>query len=103
MVDLTWVNAKGEEYTSSRYSAEGRALVGGVGLVGIITDVTLQLEPATFIRVDTPKFHASDRSLYADIQTMLKVRGRRGGRGGREGRWKGQERTGKKVQGKGRV
>jgi FAD/FMN-containing dehydrogenase len=77
VLDLTWVNAKGEEHTSSRYSDEGRALVGGVGLLGIITEVTLQLEPATFIRVDTPKFHATDRNLYVDIQAMLKVGGGR--------------------------
>jgi FAD/FMN-containing dehydrogenase len=73
VVSLTWVNAKGEVRTSSRYSREGRALVGGAGLLGVITEVTLQLEPWTLMRVDTPAFRRPDWTLAEDIQNILKV------------------------------
>ena len=34
---FTWMDSAGQVYTSSRDSPEGRALSGGLGLIGIIT------------------------------------------------------------------
>lgn len=39
MLSFTWVDAAGKVHVSARDSPEGRALSGGVGLIGIITGV----------------------------------------------------------------
>ena len=41
---LKWVNAKGQVLVHERDTGEFRALVGGLGLLGIVTEVTLQLQ-----------------------------------------------------------
>jgi hypothetical protein len=45
-LEITWIDAKGNVHVSTRHSDEGHGLVGGVGLIGIITEVGLLLQQA---------------------------------------------------------
>jgi len=46
-VDVTWVDAAGTIHTSVRGSAEAEALCGGLGLLGTLTEFTLQMTETT--------------------------------------------------------
>lgn len=46
-VDVTWVDAAGTVRTSAKGSAEAEALCGGLGLLGTLTEFTLQMTEAT--------------------------------------------------------
>jgi hypothetical protein len=71
MTEFKWVNAKGEVLTSARDSPEGRAVVGSIGLLGVVTEVTLQLAPLSNTRFDTV-WKRGDGSIAADIVSMLR-------------------------------
>jgi FAD/FMN-containing dehydrogenase len=58
--------------TSARHSEAGRALVGGLGVAGIITELTLQLQGPSRTAVDT-RSKKSDANLYGDILDLLQV------------------------------
>jgi len=70
--DLTWVDARGETRHSARDSVEGRAIVGGLGLLGVLTEVTLLLGPPSNTRFSTV-WKKDDGSIAADIFEMLKA------------------------------
>ena len=53
VTQLTWVNGWGEIVVSDAGSPEVAALVGGLGLLGVVTEVTLQLQPLSFTVVET--------------------------------------------------
>jgi hypothetical protein len=78
VVELTWVDGLGNIRRDSRDSEAGRALVGGLGVAGLVTELLLQLEPPSLTAVDT-RFKQHDGKLYKDVMEMLKVRGRGGG------------------------
>jgi FAD/FMN-containing dehydrogenase len=67
------VDAQGEVHTSAKGSKEAHALCGGLGLLGTLTEFTLQL-------TETSKTHfftwylKDDANLADDIETLLKVR-----------------------------
>lgn len=46
-VDVTWVDATGTVRTSAKGSDEARALCGGLGLLGTLTEFTLQMTETT--------------------------------------------------------
>lgn len=71
MINMTWVNAHGEVVRSPRDSPEGRAIVGSLGLLGVVTEMTLQLSPASNTRFDTV-WKKSDSDIASDILGMLK-------------------------------
>jgi FAD/FMN-containing dehydrogenase len=70
MLSVTWVDASGAVVRSTRDSPEGRAIVGSLGLLGVVTEVTLQLTPASNTRFDTV-WKKSDASIATDILEML--------------------------------
>lgn len=72
-LEFTWVDASGTVQISGRDSAEGKALAGGVGLIGIITEVKLQLTPPSNIRA-VSKNLLQDDNIGQDVQGYLKVR-----------------------------
>lgn len=72
MTELQWVDVNGTIHTSPRDSPEARAILGGLGLVGIITEVELQLGPGLVISA-TSKLAMPDSDLYEDIKKLLKV------------------------------
>lgn len=41
---ITFVDGRGKIHTVDRYCLEGRGLAGGLGMLGIITEVTVKLQ-----------------------------------------------------------
>ena len=69
---VKWVNGKGEIFVSDteRGAEEVKVLVGGLGLLGIVTEFTLQLEPRSRIVVET-RNNLDDINIVADVTKML--------------------------------
>jgi hypothetical protein len=72
VAELTWVDGLGNVRHDSRDSDAGRALVGGLGVAGLVTELLLQLEPHSLTAVDT-RFKKHDGKLFEDVVDMLKV------------------------------
>jgi L-gulonolactone oxidase len=72
---IKWVNAKGEILVSDSKTEAGakevNALVGGLGLLGISTEFTLQLEPNSWTIIEGRE-NLSDKNIVADLKHMLK-------------------------------
>lgn len=73
-LEFTWIDASGAVHTSDRYSAEGKALAGGVGLIGIITEIKLQMTPPSNTKVISKNL-LSDANIGQDVLNLVKVRG----------------------------
>ena len=66
-------------HVSARGSEEARALFGGLGLVGIITEAEVAMGPAANVRA-VNRVEPDDGGMLDDIKATLKVgRGARGG------------------------
>jgi hypothetical protein len=72
VAELTWVDGLGNVHRDSRDSDAGRALVGGLGVAGLVTELLLQLEVPSVTAVET-RFKKHDGKLYDDVVEMLKV------------------------------
>jgi L-gulonolactone oxidase len=70
-VDVTWVDARGRVVTSDRASPEARAIVGGLGLLGVVTEMTLQLGPPSHTRFESV-WKRDDDAIVEDILGFLK-------------------------------
>ncbi|KAG0606949.1 hypothetical protein M758_9G181600 [Ceratodon purpureus] len=72
---VKWVNGKGEIIVSDLQTKHGakevRALVGGLGLLGIVTEVTLQLQPYSRSIVEVRK-DLKDKNIVDDLKKMIK-------------------------------
>jgi hypothetical protein len=44
VTSITWVDGRGVVHTSARDSPEGRGLCSGMGLLGVVTELQLQLQ-----------------------------------------------------------
>jgi hypothetical protein len=73
VTELTWVDGLGNIHKDSRDSDAGRALVGGLGVAGLVTELLLQLEAPSVTAVET-HFKKHDGKLFDDVMEMLKVR-----------------------------
>ncbi|WIA15659.1 hypothetical protein OEZ85_002285 [Tetradesmus obliquus] len=71
-VDVTWVDAQGEVHTSAKGSDEAFALCGGLGLLGTVTELTLQLTPSSNTHFST-WYLKPDDNLADDVEAMLKI------------------------------
>ncbi|KAL3685133.1 hypothetical protein R1sor_003155 [Riccia sorocarpa] len=76
VVGLKWVNGKGDVITSEVDDEKGvqevRALVGGLGALGIITEVTFQLLPAgALTQIET--WEREDSNFAADVKHQLQT------------------------------
>ena len=71
---VKWVNGKGEILVSDSATEAGaeevKALVGGLGLLGVATEFTLQLEPPSRTVVET-RNNLDDTQIVADVSKML--------------------------------
>lgn len=72
VTNIQWVDGKGEVHSSDRSSPEGRAICGGLGVTGVVTQVTLQLQEAGKVLVRT-NAHVADTRLMDDIEAMQKA------------------------------
>jgi hypothetical protein len=70
--EVTWVDGSGEVRRSANPSPEFKGLSAGLGLAGIVTEVTLQLTPPSDTKLVT-RYLSNDTTLYDDIGKMLKV------------------------------
>ena len=70
--EITWVDGLGNVRTDSRTSEAGMALVSGLGVAGLVTELLLQLEPPSHTAVST-RYKQNDGHLYSDILDMLQV------------------------------
>jgi FAD/FMN-containing dehydrogenase len=73
-VDVKWVDAQGEVHNSAKGSEEAFALCGGLGLLGTITELTLQLTQHSNTHFST-WYLKPDDNLADDVEAMLKVGG----------------------------
>ncbi|WIA41247.1 hypothetical protein OEZ86_004858 [Tetradesmus obliquus] len=72
LISITWVDANGNVRTSSRDSEEGRLFCGGMGLIGVMTELDIQMTPPTHTKLIT-RYLANDTDIVGDIEKMLKV------------------------------
>eukprot|EP00878_Enallax_costatus_P040751 GHUV01047115.1.p1 GENE.GHUV01047115.1~~GHUV01047115.1.p1 ORF type:complete len:139 (-),score=18.22 GHUV01047115.1:740-1156(-) len=71
-VEVTWVDANGDIHTSVKGTEDAKALCGGIGLLGVIAEITLQMKPTTNSWFKT-WYLKDDAHLAEDIEAMLKV------------------------------
>jgi hypothetical protein len=77
VAEVTWVDAKGVVHKTSRDDpVTWRAINGGLGLIGAITELKLQLTPPTYTQLKTV-LNQPDDNMYETIQELLTVRGGR--------------------------
>lgn len=73
---VKWVNAKGEIIVSDLETEQGakevRAFVGGLGLLGVATEFTLQLQPNSRTIVET-RLGLSDENIAEDLVRTMKT------------------------------
>ncbi|KAF8071287.1 CHX17 [Scenedesmus sp. PABB004] len=70
VTEITFVDGLGQVHTVPRASDAGRGLCSGLGLLGIVTELKLQLAAPTHTRVDT--WHLRDDAhLARDVARML--------------------------------
>jgi hypothetical protein len=72
LLELTWVDGQGKIHVSDRNSTAGKALVAGLGLGGVVTEMLLQVQPPSNTQLAT-RFKQSDAQLLEAVQEMLKV------------------------------
>lgn len=73
ILSMQWVDGTGKVHTSARDSPEGRAICGGLGVLGVITELTLQLQEPGKVYVKT-NARVEDTQLADDVTKMLQVR-----------------------------
>ncbi len=72
LIRITWVDVDGNVRVSARDTDEARLFCGGLGLIGIMTELELQLTPPTHTKLIT-RYLANDTNIVSDIEKMLKV------------------------------
>lgn len=72
LISLTWVDHQGNIRKSARKDKEGKMFCGGMGLIGLITELEVQLTPPTHTKLIT-RYLSNDTNLVDDIEKMLKV------------------------------
>lgn len=73
-VEYVWVDAAGTVYRSPRGSPEGRAIAGGLGIIGFVTEVTLRLQPLSKTYAATLTA-LPDTNMAADAAAMQEIAG----------------------------
>lgn len=72
LISLTWVDQHGEIRKSPRNSKEAKLFCGGMGLIGLITELEVQLTPPTHTKLIT-RYLSKDDNLVEEVEKMLKV------------------------------
>lgn len=72
LISVTWVDVNGNVRVSARNSDEVRLFCGGLGLIGIMTELELQLTPPTHTKLIT-RYLSNDTNMVKDIEKMLRV------------------------------
>jgi FAD/FMN-containing dehydrogenase len=72
VLEVTWVDGRGSVHVSRPSDPEFKALNGGLGMFGVITELLLQLTPPTNTELITVV--KSDKDMMNEINRLLKVR-----------------------------
>jgi FAD/FMN-containing dehydrogenase len=73
--EVVWVDAAGERHVATPASPEWNGLYGGLGLVGVMTEFLLQLNPPSHTRFKS-LLKVSDKNMVQDLERILnEVRG----------------------------
>jgi hypothetical protein len=72
VLDVTFVDGKGKVVTLNRTHPDFKALNGGLGLLGVMTEMTIQMTPPTNTQLIT-WYNVNDNNIITDIPKMLKV------------------------------
>jgi hypothetical protein len=73
VLEVTWVDGRGNIHVSKPSDPEFKAFNGGLGLFGVITELLLQLTPPTLTELITVA--KDDKDMMNEINRLLKVGG----------------------------
>lgn len=73
LISLTWIDHQGNIRKSARHDKEVKLFCGGMGLIGLITELEIQMTPPTHTKLIT-RYLSKDTNIVDDIEKMLKVR-----------------------------
>lgn len=82
--EIVWVDAKGEKHVATKESQEWEGMYAGLGLVGVMTELVVQLRPLSHTKFET-EFRKKDDNMVEEIDQLLKQVGGKGGEGGQGG------------------
>ncbi|KAF8060339.1 GULLO1 [Scenedesmus sp. PABB004] len=71
LLEVTWVDGTGAVRVARRGDPEFRAMVGGLGTFGVVTELLLQMTAPTATQLITVR--KSDKDMLASINELLKV------------------------------
>lgn len=71
-LEFTWVDASGNVHVNDRHSPEGKGLAGGVGLIGIITEIKLQMTPPSNTKAVSINL-LPDHNIGQEVLNYVKV------------------------------
>jgi FAD/FMN-containing dehydrogenase len=70
VTEIVWVDASGARHVATPRSEEWNGLYGGLGLVGVMTEIVVTLEPESHTRVST-RSKIPDDNMVSDIEGIL--------------------------------
>jgi len=71
VTEIVWVDASGSRRVTKRGEYEWNAMYAGLGLVGVMTEIVVQLKPKSHTKFET-RFRKSDQNMVSDIEQLLK-------------------------------
>eukprot|EP00775_Hariotina_reticulata_P005676 gene5676-5914_t len=71
LLEITWVDGKGEVHVSKPADPEFRGMVGSVGTYGVITEFLIQMTPPSATTLITVR--KNDTNMLKDIEELLKI------------------------------
>lgn len=70
LLEVTWVDGTGKVHASKPTDPEFKAMVGGLGVFGVVTELLMQMTPPTATTLVTVE--GDDKNMFADVQRLLK-------------------------------
>eukprot|EP00882_Tetradesmus_deserticola_P001995 GHRQ01002140.1.p1 GENE.GHRQ01002140.1~~GHRQ01002140.1.p1 ORF type:complete len:593 (+),score=177.48 GHRQ01002140.1:42-1820(+) len=71
LLEVTWVDGRGRVHVSRPKDPEFKALYGGVGVLGVVTELLLQMTPPTNTQLITVV--KKDKNMMDEINRLLKI------------------------------
>jgi len=71
LLEIVWVDGTGKVHVSKREDPELKAMVGGLGVLGVMTEFVMQMTPKSATTLITVR--RNDTNMMKDINELLKV------------------------------